>query len=266
MRIGVVGRQGSSRDVGEPVAALVAPQGTSVGDAVIELERVSRLYRVGGGTVTALADVDLRVESGELVVVLGPSGCGKTTLLNLIGALDVPTSGTITIAGHRISGARRADLFRYRRESVSFVFQTFNLFPTLTALENVEFGVDVSGRRDGTIARTALADVGLSDRLHHFPGQLSGGEQQRVAIARALATGNPIVLADEPTGELDFHTGVQILELLHDQARAGHTVVLVTHNREIARAADRVVELSSGRIVGDGPPAGGPVAIRNLRW
>jgi putative ABC transport system ATP-binding protein len=102
--------------------------------------------------------------------------------------------------------------------------------------------------------------------LHHFPGQLSGGEQQRVAIARALATGNPIVLADEPTGELDFHTGVQILELLHDQARAGHTVVVVTHNREIARAADRVVELSSGRVVADGPPAGGTVAIRNLRW
>jgi putative ABC transport system ATP-binding protein len=233
---------------------------------VIQLERVSRLYHVGGGTVTALADVDLRLESGELVVVLGPSGCGKTTLLNLIGAIDTPTSGTITIAGHRISGLSRADLFRYRRESVSFVFQTFNLFPMLTALENVQFGVDVSRRRDGATARAALADVGLSDRFHHFPGQLSGGEQQRVAIARALATGNPIVLADEPTGELDFHTGVQILELLHDQARAGHTVVVVTHNREIARAGDRIVELSGGRVIDDGSPKGGPVAIRNLRW
>jgi putative ABC transport system ATP-binding protein len=239
---------------------------SAVGQAVIQVEQVTRRYRVGGGTVTALADVDLRVEAGELVVVLGPSGCGKTTLLNLIGALDVPTSGEITIAGRRISGASRAELFRYRRETVSFVFQTFNLFPLLTALENVQFGVEVSGRRDGDAATLALADVGLSDRLHHFPAQLSGGEQQRVAIARALATGNPILLADEPTGELDFHTGVQILELLLAQARAGHTVVLVTHNREIARTADRVVELSSGRVVSDGPPVEGPVEIRDLRW
>ena len=189
--------------------------------AAIVLDGVSRSYQIGGGTVTALADVSLRIERGEFVVVLGPSGSGKTTLLNLIGALDVPTTGEITIAGRRISGASRSELFRYRRTSVSFVFQTFNLFPTLTALENVQFGVEVSRRgRDGEIARAALDDVGLSDRLHHFPGQLSGGEQQRVAIARALATGNPIVLADEPTGELDFRTGVQILELLRAQARA----------------------------------------------
>jgi putative ABC transport system ATP-binding protein len=233
---------------------------------VIELEGVSRRYQVGGGTVTALADVDLHIDRGEFVVVLGPSGSGKTTLLNLVGALDVPTAGEITIAGRRISGASRSELFRYRRTTVSFVFQTFNLFPTLTALENVQFGVEVTGRRDGTAARAALADVSLSDRLHHFPGQLSGGEQQRVAIARALATGNPIVLADEPTGELDFRTGVQILELLRDQARADHTVVIVTHNREISRAADRVIELSGGRVVADGPPPGGRVEVGELRW
>jgi putative ABC transport system ATP-binding protein len=239
----------------------------SVGDEpVVVLDRVSRRYRVGGGVVTALEDVSLQLGTGELVVVLGPSGCGKTTLLNLIGALDVPTSGEITIAGRRITSASRADLFRFRRETVSFVFQTFNLFPTLTALENVQFAVDVSRRADGGVALEALADVGLGERLHHFPGQLSGGEQQRVAIARALATGNPIVLADEPTGELDVRTGVQILRLLAEQAANGRTVVVVTHNREIARAADRVVELSDGHVVGDGPPEGGRVELAQLQW
>jgi len=233
---------------------------------VISLRGVSRSYRVGGGTVDALTDVDLDVSAGELVVVLGPSGCGKTTLLNMIGALDVPTSGEVTIAGRVLAGASRADLFRYRRETVSFVFQTFNLFPTLTALENVRFAVEVSGRRDHGEARAALESVGLGERVQHFPGQMSGGEQQRVAIARALATGNPVILADEPTGELDFRTGVQILELLRAQALAGHTVVVVTHNREISRAADRVVELSGGRLVADGPPPGGRVDVGALRW
>ncbi|MEX2256280.1 MAG: ABC transporter ATP-binding protein [Acidimicrobiia bacterium] len=232
--------------------------------ALIELRDVARRYQVGGGEVTALADVSLEVDGGEFVVVLGPSGSGKTTLLNLVGALDVPTSGEITIAGRRLTGASRSELFAFRRETVSFVFQSFNLFPTLTALENVQFGVDVAGSsRDAT---EVLTDVGLGDRLQHFPGQLSGGEQQRVAIARALATGNPILLADEPTGELDFRTGVQILELLHAQAHTGVTVIIVTHNREISRVADRVVELSSGRVVSDAPPEGGARPIAALRW
>jgi putative ABC transport system ATP-binding protein len=232
--------------------------------ALIELRGVSRRYEVGGGVVTALADVDLDVEKGEFVVVLGPSGCGKTTLLNLVGALDVPSDGEITIAGESLAGASRSDLFAFRRKTVSFVFQSFNLFPTLTALENVQFGIDVAGSE--RTAPEVLADVGLGDRLHHFPNQLSGGEQQRVAIARALATGNPILLADEPTGELDFHTGIQILELLHDQSHTGATVVIVTHNREISRIADRVVELSSGRVVNDGPPQEGQRPISDLRW
>ncbi|MFM8303612.1 MAG: ABC transporter ATP-binding protein [Actinomycetota bacterium] len=233
---------------------------------VVHLVGVSRRYEVGGGTVTALADVDLVIDEGEFVVVLGPSGSGKTTLLNLIGALDVPTEGTITIAGYELTDASRTDLFRFRRDTVSFVFQTFNLFPTLTALENVQFAIDVTRRHDHASASAMLERVGLGDRLTHFPGQLSGGEQQRVAIARALATGNPVLLADEPTGELDFRTGVQILELLHEQAHTGKTVVIVTHNREIARIADRVIELSSGRIVGDGPPDGGQVPIAELHW
>jgi putative ABC transport system ATP-binding protein len=240
---------------------------TPADSRVIELDAVGRRYEVGGGVVTALDGVSLAVAAGEFGVVLGPSGSGKTTLLNLIGALDSPTSGTITINGRRISESSRSELFRFRRESVSFIFQTFNLFPGLTALENVQFGVDVSGRHDeDDRARATLAEVGLGDRLHHFPQQLSGGEQQRVAIARALATGNPVMLADEPTGELDFRTGIQILELLHRQAHRGVTVLIVTHNREIARVADRVIELSSGRVIADGPPPGGQVAIDRLRW
>jgi len=236
-------------------------------DPAIELVEVHRRYRLGGSDVAALSGVTLRVEGGELVVVLGPSGSGKTTLLNVIGALDVPTSGSVRVAGRELTGATRRDRFRLRRETVSFVFQAFNLFPGLTALENVAFGADVAGARPGVPAPAeVLAQVGLADRLHHFPHQLSGGEQQRVAIARALATGNPVLLADEPTGELDHRTGVQILELLAAQTRAGVTVVIVTHNRAIASAADRVVELSSGRVVGDGPPAGGRVPLRDLRW
>lgn len=235
-------------------------------EPLIRLDGVSRRYEVGGGTVTALADVDLTIGAGEFVVVLGPSGSGKTTLLNLVGALDVPTDGRITIAGRPLTGASRSELFRFRRDTVSFVFQTFNLFPTLTALENVEFAIDVTRHRDRGTAAALLDRVGLGDRLGHFPGQLSGGEQQRVAIARALATGNPVLLADEPTGELDFRTGVQILGLLHEQAHQGTTVLIVTHNREIARVADRVIELSSGRVVGDGPPPGGQVPVEELHW
>lgn len=235
--------------------------------SVIELDGAGRSYETGGGTVHALADVDLVVDPGELVVVLGPSGSGKTTLLNLVGALDVPTSGRAVVAGHDLAAARRHELFRYRRETVSFVFQSFNLFPGLTAVENVRFGADVAGRPDAPErARAMLDQVGLGDRVDHFPSMLSGGEQQRVAIARALATGNPVILADEPTGELDYQTGVSILALLMEQARSGRTVLVVTHNREISRAADRVVELRGGRIVSDGEPAGGRREVGDLQW
>ena len=234
---------------------------------VIELLGAGRRYETGGGTVHALADIDLVVDEGEFVVVLGPSGCGKTTLLNLIGALDLPTSGRVVVAGHDLARAGRSELFRYRRETVSFVFQSFNLFPGLTALENVRFGADVAGRADAVaVARAVLEQVGLGDREDHFPAMMSGGEQQRVAIARALATGNPVVLADEPTGELDYHTGVSILELLMEQARAGRAVLAVTHNREISRAADRVIELRGGRAVSDGEPVGGRREVATLQW
>ncbi len=234
---------------------------------LIELEDVSKRYELGEVTVAALADANLRVAEGEFVVVLGPSGSGKTTMLNLIGALDTPTSGRITVAGQDVTGSSRKQLFAFRRRTVGFIFQSFNLFPGLTALENVQFGIDVSARRNGESAAQTLERVGLGDRVSHFPHELSGGEQQRVAIARALATGNPILLADEPTGELDFRTGAQILELLHEQTHTtDRAVLVVTHNREIARAADRVIELSSGHIVSDGPPPGGRAEIGDLHW
>jgi putative ABC transport system ATP-binding protein len=234
---------------------------------MIRLENVSKIYRLGEIEVPALMDVALEVATGEFVVVLGPSGSGKTTLLNLIGALDTATSGTIRIDNRQVSGASRAERSRFRRQTVSFIFQTFNLFPGLTALENVQFGVEVVGRAGQTTsAADVLEQVGLGERLHNFPSQLSGGEQQRVAIARALATDNPVLLADEPTGQLDFETGVQILELLQEQAATGKTVLVVTHNREISRIADRVIELSSGRIESDGPPRDGRADVADLHW
>jgi putative ABC transport system ATP-binding protein len=252
-------------ELAEPATAAVEePRG----EPLIELSGVARRYDMGEVTVTALEGVDLRVDRGEFIVVLGPSGSGKTTLLNMIGALDSPTEGSIRIGGEDVARASRAELFEFRRRTVSFIFQTFNLFPALTALENVEFGADVSGRPDArAVAAETLARVGLGNRGGHFPHELSGGEQQRVAIARALATRNPILLADEPTGELDFHTGVQILDLLHEQTHREETAVLVvTHNREIARVAHRVIELSSGRIVSDEPNPGGPADVSELRW
>jgi putative ABC transport system ATP-binding protein len=233
---------------------------------MIELAGVTKVFGEGAAEVRALEEVDLKVASGEFVVVLGPSGSGKTTLLNLIGALDSPTAGSIVVGGTDISVASRKQLFEFRRGTVSFIFQSFNIFPGLTAAENVRFGRDASGRDQGPGVDKLLASVGLADRGDSFPHQLSGGEQQRVAIARALATGNPVMLADEPTGELDFQTGVQILELLQQQAAQGKAVLVVTHNREISRIADRVVELSSGRISRDGPPASGRAELSELHW
>lgn len=266
----LVARDSRLRLAGRPPVRKPAPEVSPIpqlGPPLIELSGVSRRYRVGPVTISALDGVDLTVRAGEFVVVLGPSGSGKTTLLNLIGALDIPTAGRIVVAGRTVTSASRGELARFRRESVCFIFQTFNLFPGLTAVENVAFGADVTGRPEPErLARDVLARVGLAERANHFPHALSGGEQQRVAIARALATGNPILLADEPTGELDFRTGVQILELLRAQAGNEQAVVVVTHNREISRVADRVIELSSGRIVRDGQPAGGRARIADLHW
>jgi putative ABC transport system ATP-binding protein len=253
----IAGQVGST-----PVDARVGHEGTR-----IDLDDLTKRYHVGDVDVTALDGINLHVDDAAFVAIVGPSGCGKTTLLNMIGALDTPTSGSVRVAGIDVSGASQADRAMLRRHQVSFIFQTFNLFPGLTAMENVRFGADAARTPDpADRAQEALARVGLEDRRRHFPHQLSGGEQQRVAIARALATGNPILLADETTGELDFRTGVQILGVLEEQAHAGMTVLVVTHNREIARVADRVVELSSGRIVSDGTPPGGRADIADLQW
>jgi putative ABC transport system ATP-binding protein len=253
-----------------PVPAAVAPSvptaPSTTDPPLISLRDVSRRYG-GASEVAALEHTSLEIRAGEFVCVLGASGSGKTTLLNLIGALDQPSSGEIRIAGRKISGASGSDLAKYRRESVSFIFQTFNLFPALSALENVEFGANVARRRNSSQAAVEMLNrVGLGHRLRHFPHALSGGEQQRVAIARALATGNPIVLADEPTGELDFRTGLQILELLQSQAGSGRVVIVVTHNREIARVADRVIELSSGHVIADRRVEGPRPALTDLHW
>lgn len=231
---------------------------------LIELKDVTKRYGEGAVAVEALAGVDLFVHSGEFVVVLGPSGSGKTTLLNVVGALDSATDGLVRVNGVDITQASRRDLFDFRATTVTFVFQAFNLFPGLTARENVQFGADAA--RSNADPSAVLAGVGLGDKGDRFPHELSGGEQQRVAIARALATRNPILLCDEPTGELDFRTGVQILELLQEQAGNGQAVLVVTHNREVSRMADRVVELSSGRIISDGPPAGGKAPVTELHW
>jgi putative ABC transport system ATP-binding protein len=234
---------------------------------MIRLENVSKRYEMGDVRVTALDNISLDIDKGEFVVVLGPSGSGKTTLLNIIGALDVPTEGVVHVNGGNMSLSKKANRFKFRRETVSFIFQTFNLFPSLTALENVQFVLDMATTPNSRQrALDVLKDVGLEGRVNHFPHELSGGEQQRVAIARALATGNPVLLADEPTGELDFKTGIQILQLLEKQAKAGKTVLVVTHNREISRIADRVIELSSGKIVRDGAPRDGKAAITDLQW
>ncbi|HLF76607.1 MAG TPA: ABC transporter ATP-binding protein [Dehalococcoidia bacterium] len=233
---------------------------------MIQLEDVTKAYESGGNFINALDQVSINIREGEFVVVLGPSGSGKTTLLNIMGCLETVTSGQVVIGGQDVTNASRSTLSRIRRQTVSFVFQSFNLFPALTAQENVQFGMDVAGRRTRESAAELLIKVGLEGRMSQFPHQLSGGEQQRVAVARALATGNPVLLADEPTGELDFRTGVRILQLLQEQVGPGRVVIVVTHNREIARMADRVIELSSGKIVRDGPPQGGRVDANTLFW
>jgi putative ABC transport system ATP-binding protein len=217
----------------------------------VAVEDVSKTYRVGKVTVTALAGVSLSVEAGEFLAVAGPSGSGKTTLLNLIGCLDTPTAGEITIDGEavtRLPAGRRADL---RGRKLGFVFQTFNLIPVLTAYENVEYPLLIH-RRDGDAAgrvRRALEQVGLADRARHRPTELSGGQQQRVAIARALVGDPALVLADEPTANLDSATGREIVELMRRLNRERRTTfVFSTHDPRIMAAADRVLEISDGRL------------------
>jgi putative ABC transport system ATP-binding protein len=199
--------------------------------------------------VHALRDVDLDIAAGEFAAILGPSGSGKTTLLNVIGGIEAADCGSIVIAGEDISGRPPRDLGAYRRSHIGFVFQFFNLISTLTALENVQVVIELTGRGQRRDVPELLAAVGLSDRAAHFPAQLSGGEQQRVSIARALATDPDLLLADEPAGALDVATGRRVLELLQQTGRAGRGVIMVTHNEAAAEIADHVIRMRDGEIV-----------------
>ena len=219
---------------------------------VIHLENLSRTYGDGPTAVRALRGANLDIPPGQFVVILGPSGSGKTTLLNLIGSIDDPTSGSTRVGDLDLGSLDEDGRTDYRRTTVGFVFQFFNLIPTLTAGENVELIAELAGVGGAERAERVLDLVGLGDRVDHFPSQLSGGEQQRVAIARALAKEPPILLCDEPTGDLDFETGRRILGLLRQlNKETRSTVLLVTHNAAIGDMADRVLRLHSGEIVSD---------------
>ena len=215
--------------------------------AVFQARGLTKVYHMGEVNVFALRDVDLELFAGEFVVLLGPSGSGKSTLLNIFGGLDVPTSGTVQFLDHDLTVDDERELTRFRREHVGFVFQFYNLIPSLTALENVALVTDIASKPMDPAE--ALRLVGLSDRIHHFPAQLSGGEQQRVAIARAIAKQPDVLLCDEPTGALDYETGLIVLQVLAEVNRTlGTTVAVITHNAAIAGMADRVIRMRSGRI------------------
>lgn len=229
-----------------PKVDLVEPIEPAV--AVFQVRGVSKVYQMGEVQVHALRSVDLDLFEGELTVLLGASGSGKSTLLNIIGGLDLPTAGQVVFRDHDLTKANDAQLTEYRRDHVGFVFQFYNLIPSLTALENVQLITEIAAHP--MRAEEALKMVGLSDRMNHFPAQLSGGEQQRVAIARAVAKQPDVLLCDEPTGALDFGTGKIVLEVIEQVNRElGTTTAVITHNAPIARLADRVIRIGSGQIV-----------------
>ncbi len=216
--------------------------------SIVEFKNVTRIYTSGDHELKALDNVSFNLDEGKFVVILGPSGAGKSTLLNMLGGLDSPTSGTIRVNGRNISSLSNNELADYRASTIGFVFQFYNLIPTLTVRENISLVNEIVP--NALDAKQILSEVGLSDHLKNFPSELSGGEQQRVSIARALAKNPKILLCDEPTGALDSETGVLVLKLLLSMARNyGKTIVIVTHNQSIAKMADVVIHVKSGKIV-----------------
>ena len=231
---------------------------------IVEFNDVTRIYTSGDHELKALNGVNLSLEKGKFIVILGPSGAGKSTLLNILGGLDSPTDGSVIVNGKDISKLSNKELADYRAETVGFVFQFYNLIPTLTVKENVELVKEIV--KNPIDAEKIIAEVGLSDHLNNFPSELSGGEQQRVSIARAIAKNPEILLCDEPTGALDYQTGKAVLKLLQDTCRkTGTTVVVITHNQAITEMADRVIKVKNGK-VSSMRMNDNPVDVETLEW
>jgi putative ABC transport system ATP-binding protein len=236
---------------------------------LITVEKMSKRYKMGEVTVHALRDVSLTILPAQVTVILGPSGCGKTTLLNQLGGIDTPTTGRIRVNGIEVQNLNQKELTKYRQENIGFIFQFFNLIPNLTAAENIElvleYVMDLPAKEVHLRSTELLNKVGLGTRGNHYPYQLSGGEQQRVSIARALSKDPKILLADEPTGELDYTTGKKILGLLTSLANEGKAVLIVTHNKELAKIAHKVLYLRDGSIIKE-EHNNVPMDVTKLEW
>ncbi len=222
--------------------------------SLVEVRNMYKIYNPGENEVRAIDGISLTIEKGEFVAIIGQSGSGKSTLMNMLGLLDVPTSGTYLLDGIDTANMEDDELSEIRNKEIGFIFQGFNLIPSLTAVENVELPLVYRGMKKeerNKLALEALDRVGLSHRLDHLPKQMSGGQQQRVAIARAVAARPPVILADEPTGNLDSHSGVEVMKILHELHEEGRTVILITHDNEIAKEAQRVIRIQDGQIVSD---------------
>lgn len=222
--------------------------------SLVEIKDMYKIYNPGENEVRAIDGVNLTIEHGEFVAIIGQSGSGKSTLMNMLGLLDVPTSGKYLLNGKDVDGLTDDELSEIRNKEIGFIFQGFNLITSLTAVENVELPLVYRGMKKeerNELAISALNRVGLSHRLDHLPKQMSGGQQQRVAIARAVAARPPIILADEPTGNLDSHSGVEVMKILHELHEEGRTIILITHDNDIANEAQRVIRIQDGQIVSD---------------